>query len=158
VSKLFPYLSEFSALTVEWWMDTFNGSDFLNRVISRYSFMIVHVFFVLEICQLNSYCNSINWVCFAFQSCIHLLQSQITHRVQKRHPIVFSCITLRKSNHIRTKILDKLANENADGNSIKIICIILTYSLLAAMSTGRHKSVVTAMRFTVDDEHLIKWM
>jgi len=31
------------------------------------------------------------------------------------------------------KILDKIAYENADSSSIKIICILLKYSLLAAM-------------------------
>jgi len=42
--------------------------------------------------------------------------------------------------------------------SIKIICIFHTYSLLARCKLDVSKNVVTAMRFTTDDKHLIKWM
>jgi len=47
---------------------------------------------------------------------------------------------------------------NADSNSMKIFCILCKYSLLAAIYMDVSKSVVTAMRFTNDDKHLIKWM
>jgi len=50
---------------------------------------------------------------------------------RKKHPLVFSCITLRKSNQFERKFRTK--NINAHRNSIKIIYILVKYSLLATM-------------------------
>jgi len=52
------------------------------------------------------------------------------------------------------KITDKIDNKML----ILTTNILLKYSLPAAMKPDVSKSVVTAMRYTIDDKHLIKWI
>ena len=50
------------------------------------------------------------------------------------------------------KICDEIANGMLILNSIKIICIPLKYYVC---KPDISKSVITAMRFTIDDKHLL---
>jgi len=51
---------------------------------------------------------------------------------EKKHPVLFYSITLTKITNFN-ETTDKIANENVDSNSIEIMCILIKYSLLAAM-------------------------
>jgi len=50
----------------------------------------------------------------------------------------------------------KYSCDNAVYTHMKIICIFVKYSLLAAIKKGVNKSAATETEFTTEDEHIIK--
>jgi len=74
------------------------------------------------------------------------------HCVQKKHPILFSCITLT----ISTDLSENFRQYNwwnDASTSLKILCLL---NILASSNQDSSKTTITAMWFTIENHYLIK--